>query len=310
MGSVLAGLGRLLRRHTPASLKSLVPVRSRARLRAWLGLDVFPDLAVRHALFRSREYAAVRRAARVFDEQKRGKPVMERPHQASYVVTRWLVGARVRSAFHVGYASGRYLFYLSRMGIAGGGTDLPATETYWTERVAARLDPTTAGRLLTLDFFDLRPADVRTACGDAASPIDVCFSEATFEPLLPWREGRVSVAKYGQAGAEAARTLMLGRFPEKLAELAACFRNFAFIEPEPAAGGAGAVFDAAARRLDGFDYSVWTFRPPLDQIFRLTPRSPVRQTVYAYTRDAALLQALAAYAERYRSPRSGGRWLA
>jgi hypothetical protein len=303
MASVIPGLGRLLRRHTPASLKSLVPARSRARLRAWLGLDVFPDLAVRHPLFRSPEYAAARRAARVFDEQKRGKPVMERPHQASYVVTRWLAGAGVRSAFHVGYASGRYLFYLSRMGVAGGGTDLPATETYWTERVAARLDPTTARRCLTRDFFDLRPAEVRAAWGDAASPIDVCFSEATFETLLPWRADRVSVAKYGEAGGEVARRLMLGRFPEKLAELAACFRNFAFIEPEPDAGGAGAVFDAAARRLDGFDYSVWMFRAPLDQIFRLSPSSPVRQTVYAYTRDAALLQALAGYADRYRATR-------
>lgn len=299
MGSVIAGVGRLLRRHAPASLKALVPVRSRARLRAWLGLDVFPDLAVRHPLFRSREYAALRRAARIFDEQKRGKPVMERPHQASYVIARWLASARVGSVFHVGYASGRYLFYLSRLGIAAGGTDLPATETYWTERVAARLDPAIARRLLTLDFFELRPEDVQAAWGSGGTPIDVCFSEATFETLLPWRDGRVSVPKYGEMNDSALRTVMLERFPEKLVELAACFRNFVFIEPEPTAGGAGAVFDACARRLPGFDYGVWTFRPPLDQIFRLTPRSPVRQTVYAYTRDPALVQTLVAYGARY-----------
>jgi hypothetical protein len=293
-------IGGLLRRLVPAPLKALVPVRTRARLRAWAGLDVFPDLAVRHALFRTAEYRALRRAAAIYDEAKRGKPVMERPHQASYVVARWLADARVGSAFHAGYASGRYLFYLARLGIAAGGIDLPAAETYWTERVAARLDPATAGRLLTLDFFDLRAEDVRRAWGGTA-PIDVCFSEATFETLLPWREGRVSVPKYGELDDGALRTLMLERFPDKLAELAPCFRNFLLIEPEPAAGWTGAVFEACAKRLPGYEYGVWTFRPPLDQVFRLTPRSPVRQTVYAYTRDRALVDALAAYAEPYRS---------
>ena len=291
-------IGGLLRRVVPAPLKGLVPARTRARLRAWAGLDVFPDLAVRHRLFRSAEYRTLRRAASIYDEQKRGKPVMERPHQASYVVTRWLADAHVRAAFHVGYASGRYLFYLARLGIAAGGTDLPAAETYWTERVASRLDPATAGRLLTLDFFDLRPEDVRRAWGGAAGPIDVCFSEATFETLLPWREGRVSVPKYGVLDDGALRALMLERFPGKLAELAPCFRNFLLIEPEPAAGWTGAVFEACAKRLPGYEHGVWTFRPPLDQVFRLTPRSPVRQTVYAYTRDRALAETLAAYAER------------
>lgn len=297
---MIAQLGRLLRRLAPAPLKALVPVRARARLRAWLGLDVFPDLAVRHPLFRTREFKALRRAARIYDEQKRGKPVMERPHQASYLVARWLAAAHVGSAFHAGYASGRYLFYLALLGIAGGGTDLPAAETYWTGRVAARLDPATAGRLLTLDFFDLHIEDVRRAWGGAAAPIDVCFSEATFETMLPWREGRVSVPKYGELDDRALRALMLERFPDKVSELAPCFRNFAFIEPEPAAGWTGEVFEACARRLPGYAYSVWTFRPPLDRIFRLTPRSPVRQTVYAYTRDAALVETLTEYAERYR----------
>jgi hypothetical protein len=293
-------IGRLLRRLAPAPLKALVPVRTRARLRAWLGLDVFPDLAVRHALFRTPEYRALRRAARVYDEQKRGRPVLERPHQASFLVARWLAAARTRSVFHVGYASGRYLFYFSRAGIDGGGTDLPPTETYWTEQVAARLGPAVAPRLLTRDFFELRPADIERAWG-GRTPLDVCFSEATFETLLPWREGRFSVPKYGELDAGALRTLMLERFPEKVAELAACFRSFVFIEPEPASGGAGAVFDACARRLPALDYGVWMFRPPLDQIFRLSPGSPVRQAVYTYTRDPALLATLAAYAERTRS---------
>jgi hypothetical protein len=293
-----AGVGRLLRRLVPARLKTVVPVRTRARLRAWAGLDVFPDLAVRHALFRSPAYRALRHAARGYDEQKRGKPIMERPHQASFLVARWLAAAGTRSAFHVGYASGRYLFYLGRVGIVAGGTDLPGTETYWTERVAARLEPGVAPRLLTRDFFDLRASDIHAAWGAGNAAIDVCFSEATFETLLPWREGRVSVPKYGEMDADALRDLMLARFPEKVAELAVCFRNFAFIEPEPGAGGAGAVFDACARRLPDLEYGVWSFRRPFDQLFRLTPRSPVRQVVYTYTRDRGLVDALAPYAER------------
>src|SRR4030095_8893697 len=96
---------------------------------------------------------------------------------------------------------------------SAGGPALPAAETYWTERVAARLDPTTAGRLLTLDFFDLRPEDVRRAWGSATVPIDVCFSEATFETLLPWREGRASVPKYGELDGGALRAVSVGRAP-------------------------------------------------------------------------------------------------
>jgi hypothetical protein len=91
---------------------------------------------------------------------------------------------------------------------------------------------------------------------------------------------------------------MLERLPDKLAELAPCFRNFLLIEPEPAAGWTGAVFDACAKRLPGYEYGVWTFRPPFDQLFRLSPSSPIRQAVYTYTRDRALGEALAAYAAR------------
>jgi hypothetical protein len=273
-------------------------VRSRARLRAWLGLDSWFDLAVRHPLFRTPEYAALREAARIFDTPRPHKPIAERPHQASYLVARWLAGAGVRSAFHVGYATGRYLFYLQRLGITAGGTDLPAAETAWTASAAQRLDAATAARLLTIDFFDLRAADVAAAWSGARRPIDVCFSEATFETLLPWREERVTVAKYrGQAGQEL-RALGLQRLPARMAELAPCFRSFAFIEPEPSAGGAGEVFAACARALAGFEHSVWSFRPPFDQLFRLSSRSPVRQALYLYTRDAGLAAALAPYAER------------
>ena len=83
----------------------------------------------------------------------------------------------------------------------------------------------------------------------------------------------------------------------KLEELRGAVRNMVFIEPEPAAGGAGAVFQACARRLDDHTYTVWRFRPPLDHLFRLSPSSPVHQTVYAFTRDARLLDALRAYAD-------------
>jgi hypothetical protein len=112
VSALLTGAGRLLRRRAPASLKKLLPVGARARLRAWFGLDVWPDLAVRHPLFRRAEYRALRDAARVFDVAKEHKPIRNRPHQTSYLLARWFADAGVASAFHVGYASGRYLFYL------------------------------------------------------------------------------------------------------------------------------------------------------------------------------------------------------
>jgi hypothetical protein len=64
------------------------------------------------------------------------------------------------------------------------------------------------------------------------------------------------------------------------------------------AGGAGAVFEACARRLPRLDASVWRFRAPFDRLFRLSPRSPTQQVVYAFTRDRAILDALRRYAER------------
>ncbi len=91
--------------------------------------------------------------------------------------------------------------------------------------------------------------------------------------------------------------LMHERFPLKLVELKDSVRNMIFIEPEPGDGGAGAVFEASARRLGGLVYSVWGFRPPLDRLFRLSPRHPTRQMVYAFTRDDRLLDELRAYAD-------------
>ena len=44
------------------------------------------------------------------------------------------------------------------------------------------------------------------------------------------------------------------------------------------------------------------FRPPLDQLFRLSPSFPTKQTVYAFTRAAPLLEPLGAYAERLPGP--------
>jgi hypothetical protein len=57
------------------------------------------------------------------------------------------------------------------------------------------------------------------------------------------------------------------------------------------------VFDACAKRLGAHTYTVWKFRPPLDALFRLSPSSPTRQTVYAFTRGPGLLEALRSYAE-------------
>jgi hypothetical protein len=75
-----------------------------------------------------------------------------------------------------------------------------------------------------------------------------------------------------------------------------------FIEPEPAAGGAAAVFGACARRLSHDTYMVWKFRPSLDPLFRLSPSFPTTPTVYAFTRDARLLEPLGTYAERLPGP--------
>jgi hypothetical protein len=69
---------------------------------------------------REASYRDLRREAARFDVEKPNKPVLERGHQTSYLVARWLSDAGVTSAFQVGYANGRYLFYLSRMGVACG----------------------------------------------------------------------------------------------------------------------------------------------------------------------------------------------
>ncbi len=225
------------------------------------------------------------------------KPVLERGHQTSYLVATWLRTAGVKTAFHIGYANGRYLFYLSRMGIESGGTDLPASETAWVELPQGALDEATRRRLLRVDFLDLAPADIRSAWSGAPA-VDVFFSEATFETMLPWRDtAGASVPKYAGIGAEERSDLVHERLPARLALLRECFRNLVLIEPEPAAGGAGRVFDACAERLPSLQYGVWRFRPPFDRLFRLSPSSPVRQVVYTYVQDTALTDALRAWAE-------------
>jgi hypothetical protein len=289
-----SGLGRLLRRAVPARLRARLSPRLKARVRAVLGIEPWPDLAVRHPLFRSSEYRRLREAARCFDVPRPDKPVLERGHQASYVLARWFREAGVKTAFHVGYADGRYLFYLSRVGIACGGTDLPEGETAWVRVPPGALDPATLARMLRIDFFSFGPAHLRALWSE---PVDVLFSEATFETLLAWRAGGASVPRYLELGAARIRALMHERFPERLVDLADAARNMIFIEPEPPAGGAGQVFEACARRLRGHDFSVWGFRPPLDHLFRLSPRYPTRQSIYAFTRDAALLEALGPWAQ-------------
>lgn len=290
-------LRALLRRLAPGFLKARLPGRLKARLRAALGIEPWPDLAVRHPLFRNAQYRTLRREARAFDVEKPHKPVLERGHQTSYLVARWFAEAGVKSAFHVGYASGRYLFYLSRMGVRVGGTDLPASETAWTQVAASALDERIRRRLLDVDFFDLTPELIRSVWTEADLPLGVLFSEATFETMLPWREAGVSVVKYGAMERARLHRLMQERFPETLCGLTDCFRNMVFIEPEPSAGGAGAVFSRCAGRLAGLAFSVWRFHPPFDSLFRLSVQSPVRQAVYAYTRDQRLLDTLRPYAD-------------
>jgi len=297
MTRVRATLGSLVRGHVPEAVTSRVPPRIKARLRSILGIEPWPDLAVRHPLFRSRDFREIRQAARVFDVPKPTKPILERGHQASFLLARWLAAAGVRSAFQIGYADGRYLFYLTRTGIMCGGTDLPEDETAWVRVPDPGLDEATRRRLLRVDFFELTPADIRSAMGiPVDGAVDVLFSEATFETMLPWRSGGASVPGYLALGTATLRALMHERFPAKLGELGACARNMIFIEPEPAAGGAGVVFSECARRLPGWTSGVWEFRSPFDRLLRLSPRFPTRQTVYAFTRDGRLLDALRPYA--------------
>lgn len=282
----------------PDSLKSRLSLRAKARLRALFGVEPWPDLAVRHPLFRTEQYRRLRDGARAFDEPKANKPVLERGHQTSFVVARWFATAGVTSAFHVGYANGRYLFYLSQVGIRCGGTDLPEGDTTWVRIPERGLDEGTRRRLWRVDFFHLTPQELHALCEEAAEPlVGVLFSEATFETLLPWRAGGASVPSYLALGPRVLHSLMHERFPEKLRELKDYVRNMIFIEPEPAAGGAGDVFADCAKRLPGFQASVWGFRPPFDRLFRLSPYSLTKQTVYAFTRDARLLDALRDYAD-------------
>ena len=221
--------------------------------------------------------------------------MLERGHQASYMVAKWFSDSGVRSAFHVGFANGRYLFYLQHLGIACGGVDLPTEDTAWAQVPPGALKGETMRRLLRRDFLDLNEADVRPLWGPGAT-VDMLFSEATFETMLPWRAQGASVPRYLALSGEERRSLLERELPDAVARMSQWARNMAFIEPEPAAGDTGAVFASCAARLADLQYSIWTFRPPLDKLFRLSPRYPTRQTVYAFTRDARLLEALCAYA--------------
>ena len=296
--AAVAPLGRRLLSWVPAPLKRRFSVTLKARVRALLGVEPWPDLSVRHALFREARYRALRTEAARFDVEKSNKPVLERGHQTSYLVARWFADAGVQTAFQVGYANGRYLFYLSRLGIACGGTDLPRRETAWTAVPTGALDESTARRLVEVDFFALTPADVRAGWSERDLPLDVLFTEATFETLLPWRAAGVSVSKYATMSRERLATLLRDALPAKLAELGDSVRNLLLIEPEPDAGGAGEVFAGCARRIPGRAFSVWRFRDPFDRLFRLSPGSPTEQVVYAYIRDPVVTDVLATYARR------------
>jgi hypothetical protein len=298
VGLPSARLRELLRRNTPSALKSLVSGKAKARLRAILRIEPWPDLAIRHGMFRTAEFRALRKAATAFDAEKPNKPILERGHQTSYLLAFWLAAAGIKSAFHVGYASGRHVFYLTRMGIACAGTDLPSDMTVWADVPAGVLDEATRHRMLRVDFFDLMPADLRSGwAGTGIERADLLFSEATFETFLPWRAEGISVPGYGVQGAADRRALMHERFPAKLTQLKNEVRNMVFIEPEPEAGGAGAVFQTCARRLPDFAFSIWAFRKPFDHLFRLTPAHQTRQVIYAFTRDEALLEPLRPFAK-------------
>jgi len=294
--SFRAAAGACLRLCVPAALRARIPVRAKARARAILRIEPWPDLAVRHPLFRTGDYRALRERARPFDQfRKPYKPPIERGHQTSYLVSRWFAAAGVKTAFHAGYSNGRYLFYLGQAGIECGGTDLALDEAP-ENQIPAVFEARVLRRLLRADFFEMTPGQI-AAVWDRL-PIDVLFTEATFETLFPWRKEGFSVAKYRAAEASLRRALLYERLPAKLAELGETFSNMIFIEPEPAAGGAGEVFGGYARALPAFEYSVWAFRPPFDRLFRLSPSEPTKQAVYAFVRDPAVLGPLRDWADR------------
>jgi hypothetical protein len=260
---VIADIAALLRRCVPPALKARLSARAKARLRALLGIEPWPDLAVRHSLFRSSEYRRLRAAARAFDVEKPNKPILERGHQASFVLARWFAAAGVGRAFQVGYANGRDIFYLAAVGIQCAGTDLPDEDTAWVNLPEGSLDVATRKRLLRIDFR-LTRADVDAVWFEpAARPVSMMFSEATFETLLPWRESGASIPGYLTMDPRERRAMMHERFPAKLDELAETVRNLVFIEPEPSAGETGAVFETCADRLRDRTYSIWRFRPPV-----------------------------------------------
>ncbi len=291
-------LRAVIRSCVPARVRASVPPRTKARLRAWLGVEPWPDLAVSHPLFRTADYRRLRESARAFDVLKPNQPVLEHRHQRSFILARWFAAAGVSRAFHAGYANARHVFYLSAMGVQCGGTDLPEEDTAWVRIPDEVLDEGTRRRLLRKDFFQLTSSDLDQLWPEPSKKtMSVLFSEATFETLLPWRETGVSVSSYRTQSAGELHSLMHERFPAKLAELEGRFDSMLFIEPEPAAGGTGTVFDACARRLPMLSHSVWSFRAPLDRIFRLSPYHPCRQVVYAFTRDRRVLDELRAYAD-------------
>jgi hypothetical protein len=300
MRSLRTVLGETLRQCMPGSLRAVIPVSFKARARAALGIEPWPDLAIRHHLFRTPQYRRLREQAGMFDRyRKPHKPVIERGHQVSYLIADWFARAGIRTVFHAGYSNGRYVFYFLKMGMECGGTELRLEEAPTTEVPEAVFDPHTLRRMLRIDFFQLTPSHVQESWKTSRGlPIDVLFTEATFETLIPWRRKGFSVAMYAEMPPDIRRSLLYEKLPEKLWELGGCFRNMIFIEPDPAAAGAGEVFAACAERLPDFEYTVWRFRAPFDRLFRLSPTERTTQAVYAFTRDSRVLETLSVYVDR------------
>jgi hypothetical protein len=154
--------GEVVRRRTPDWVKRLLSVRAKSTARAVLGIEPWPDLAVRHPLFRTPEYRAAREAARAFDVEKPNKPALERGHQTSFVLAQWFAAAGVERAFHVGYANGHVC--TSRR----SGHQAAERICRKRHRLGAipegTLDAATCRRLLRLDFFRPHTRDL-TASG-------------------------------------------------------------------------------------------------------------------------------------------------
>jgi hypothetical protein len=138
--------------------------------------------------------------------------------------------------------------------------------------------------------FDLTPPQVSAGCAARQQPLDVLFTEAMFETMLPWRDG-VSVPVRGHEPRSAHELLQESWRSSLLSRaLRAQYRSH---RARASMGGAGRVFESR-RRLPGFP-TAWRF---VLRRSALPTQSPRRSRWCTLRSDRRLTDVLGAYAER------------